>query len=147
MSVLFHTHTQPVSTRPVLHGRRGNSYFTHNIHHLNATQLEKCLGLAIASTLLANCDALHFGSNFDGLNLDHVGTIPFASLATPQNQVPSTNASLSLALSTTPTTNIFNYKALPSNVCERYNEHKNLNIILMCVNNMIPSVWPNYSVH
>jgi hypothetical protein len=103
-------------------------------------------------TLLVNYDALYFASNFDGLNLDHVATVPFAplttSLATPPTQVPSTNTSSPPApapLSTTPTTNTFNYKALPSNVLDRYNEYQNPNTIMQ-VNNMIPFVWPNYSV-
>jgi hypothetical protein len=42
-------------------------------------------------------------------------------------------------------TNIFNYKALSTNVCNRYNEYQNPNVI-MHVDNMIPLVWPDYTI-
>ena len=98
----------------------------------------------------AHCDALFFSPDFTGLNMDHVSTSPFPSVGsqhatqTASNMGRSTNAATTS--NTTPSSNIFNYSALPSEVLLRYNQHHDPSTILR-VQDMTDLTWADGSKH
>jgi hypothetical protein len=101
---------------------------------------DNCVNFVIT----AHCDALYFSSTFNGLNFDDISSTPF----TPSTTRPST-ATTAIApsiLSVTPPTDIFNYHALPPSVKQRYDAHKDPNIITP-LDLLTPLTWLDGSKH
>jgi hypothetical protein len=78
--------------------------------------------------LTLGCNGLHFRPDFNGLNLDHVNTQPFPPSSLP---VTSTTRSLfPLLHPVTPPADIFNYRALPSDMLQQFDDHQNPSVLL-----------------
>jgi hypothetical protein len=116
-------------------------------------KLEECLSLAAATqtpkfVITAHCDLLYFAHDFDGLDLDKVDTSPFP---TPRSSssgptVPVTTSMATPILANTPPTDIFNYRALPLQVQNRFKDHQDPNKVTRVLD-MTEYLWIDGSTH
>jgi hypothetical protein len=118
------------------------------LHIHNNNKLKDCLQMAVSSgttqfVLHAHCDNLYFAPDFNDLNLDQADTAPFpAPISAPFTPASAPGIDVTPALvSVVPPTDIFNYKALPSQVQQRHNDHQDSNKNLCAQQDMIPYIW------
>jgi hypothetical protein len=124
----------------------------------NTAKFKECLLLAVDAqhtkfVLTAHCDLIYFAHDFNGLDLDLADTSPFPSpprpaLFPPSNVGSSASHLISVApiLPTTPPTDVFNYKALPLQVRNCFNDQQYPNIVSR-ISDMSEYYWIDGSTH